>query len=82
MIHLCPKFYFRLKLTPLIFLLFFQFSLGQNTAIDSLNNLLSNETIVTQKFPLLEQIVTIASNTDLKKALVYARQAVKLNSTK
>ena len=78
MIHLCPKFYFRLKLTPLIFLLFFQFSLGQNTAIDSLNNLLSNETIVTQKFPLLEQIVTIASNTDLKKALVYARQAVKL----
>ncbi|WP_445738692.1 histidine kinase dimerization/phosphoacceptor domain -containing protein [Mariniflexile sp.] len=72
------RFFFILR-TVFIFLLFcFQCSFAQNASIDSLDLLLSKETKNSNKLELLEDIVTVASNTDLKKALIYARQAVTL----
>lgn len=72
------KFSFKLKIVFSLLLLFFQSSYAQNISIDSLNNLLLNETIDTKKLELFEEIVTVSSNTDFKQALTYARQAVKL----
>jgi hypothetical protein len=40
---LSSEFYFDLKFTPLILLLFFHFSFRQNTVLNSLYNLLSKE---------------------------------------
>jgi len=71
-------YFFKLNKAILFLLLCFQFSFSQNASIDSLNFLLSKETKVTHKLELLEEIVSIASNTDFKKALIYARQAIKL----
>lgn len=72
------KFSFKLKIVFSLLLLFFQSSYAQNISIDSLNNLLLNETIDTKKLELFEEIVTVSSNTNFKQALTYARQAVKL----
>lgn len=70
--------FFKLKKASFLMLLCFHFSYAQNTSIDSLNYLLSKETTDSKKLQLLEDIVTTASNTDFKKAIVYARMAVKL----
>tara|TARA_R110002050_G_scaffold11921_2_gene39589 strand:+ start:14003 stop:15925 length:1923 start_codon:yes stop_codon:yes gene_type:complete len=53
---------------------------GQNKSVDSLALLLSKETKNSAKLELLSAIVTIESDTDLKKALVYARQGATLSN--
>lgn len=67
----------KIKLASILLLVFCQISYTQITPIDSLNSLLASETIETKKLELFEQIVTTASNTNFKQALVYARRAVK-----
>ncbi len=71
-------FLFKLNKAILFFLLCFQLSFSQNVSIDSLNLLLSKETKDIHKLEILEEIVTIASESDFKIALTYAQQAVKL----
>ena len=65
-----------------IFLLFFlslQFAYGQKNPYDSLEHLLASEKTDTLKLNLLKQLVDIAFETDMEKALGYARQGVKLS---
>ncbi len=71
-------FFFKLKIVWLFTLLCVEFSFSQNATIDSLNVLFNKETNDAKKLKLLEDITTVAFNTDLKKAIVYARKAVKL----
>lgn len=70
--------FFKIKMAAFLLLFCFQSSYTQNASIDSLNNLLSKETKDIKKLEILEEIVTTASDIDFKKALVYARLAVKL----
>jgi two-component sensor histidine kinase len=72
------KIVVHIKIACFYLLLFCQFSYAQNTSLDSLNNLLLKESNETKKLELFEEIVTISSNSDFKKAIIYARKAVKL----
>ncbi|GGG57222.1 hypothetical protein GCM10010976_30080 [Bizionia arctica] len=59
---------------------------GQNYQIDSLSHLLQNEKDSPIKLELLEELVTVQSQSDFEKAIVFARQGVllsdKTNNTK
>ncbi|MGZ0016397.1 tetratricopeptide repeat-containing sensor histidine kinase [Yeosuana sp. AK3] len=65
-------------LTFFILSISFPLAYGQDTAIDSLKNLLSKEKNDSVKLELLSNIVTLESNSDFKKALIYAQQATTL----
>lgn len=66
------------KTASFLLLLCFKLCYTQNSSIDSLNLIFSKETKEVKKLQLLEEIVATASNTDFKKALVYARLAINL----
>ena len=76
---LIPKFtfFFKKNFITTVILLFSFVSMAQNSALDSLELLLSNEKNNSKTLALLEEIVATASNSDFKRALVYARKAVK-----
>ena len=76
---LIPKFtfFFKKNFITTVILLFSCVSMAQNSALDSLELLLSNEKNNSKTLALLEEIVATASNSDFKRALVYARKAVK-----
>ncbi|WP_188466362.1 tetratricopeptide repeat-containing sensor histidine kinase [Bizionia arctica] len=69
-----------------LFLLYMPFVSGQNYQIDSLSHLLQNEKDSPIKLELLEELVTVQSQSDFEKAIVFARQGVllsdKTNNTK
>jgi len=65
-------------LTFFILSISFPLAYGQDTAIDSLKNLLSKEKNDSVKLELLSNMVTLESNSDFKKALIYAQQATTL----
>lgn len=70
-------FWSKLNFALFLLLFCFQLSYSQNTTIDSLNYLISKETKEAKKLELFNEIVTTASSTDFKKAIIFARQAVK-----
>ena len=76
---LIPKFtfFFKKNFITTVILLFSCVSMAQNSALDSLELLLSNEKNNSKTLALLEEIIATASNSDFKRALVYARKAVK-----
>lgn len=78
MLYSSITYIFKLKIVFIPLCIYTSFSFSQNKSIDSLNNLLSKETVDVKKLELLEQIVATASNINLKEALIYARQSVKL----
>lgn len=78
MLNSSITYIFKLKIVFILLCLYTSFSFSQNKSIDSLNNLLSKETVDVKKLELLEQIVATASNINLKEALIYPRQSVKL----
>ncbi|TYA57488.1 tetratricopeptide repeat protein [Formosa maritima] len=57
----------------------YQFSFTQNQNIDSLFNLLQNEKDNNVKLQLLNELVTLQSQTDFKKALAYSSQGIFLS---
>jgi two-component sensor histidine kinase/Flp pilus assembly protein TadD len=68
----------KVKTASFLLLLMTQVLFAQEQTIDSLTQLLSKETKSSEKLELLSQIVTIESNSDFEKALVYARQGMTL----
>ncbi len=70
----------KVRITLLFIILLNQVGFSQNKSVDSLNLLLSKETVNSTKLEILRQIVSFESNSDLKKALVYARQGVTLSN--
>ncbi|MCF8272570.1 MAG: tetratricopeptide repeat protein [Flavobacteriaceae bacterium] len=70
----------KVRITFLVIILLNQVIFSQNKTVDSLNILLSKETVKSNKLELLSKIVGIESNTDLKRALVYARQGILLSN--
>ena len=67
------------KFLLIILLLCFQFTFSQNQKIDSLANLLQNEKDYRIKLKLLSELVTLQSQTDFEKAIVYSRQGITLS---
>ncbi|MEO8109644.1 MAG: histidine kinase dimerization/phosphoacceptor domain -containing protein [Ginsengibacter sp.] len=61
-----------------VVLLFVHFTHGQNNPYDSLEHLLASEKADTNKLSLLKQLTDIAFESDMAKALLYARQGVQL----
>lgn len=61
-----------------IVLIFVHFTHGQNNPYDSLEHLLASEKVDTNKLSLLKQLTDIAFESDMAKALLYARQGVQL----
>lgn len=80
MLYLTFISHIKVRITLLFIILFNQVYFSQNKSVDSLNLLLSKETVNSTKLEILSQIVSFESNTDLKKALVYARQGVTLSN--
>jgi hypothetical protein len=60
----------KVRITFLVIILLNQVIFSQNKTVDSLNILLSKETVKSNKLELLSKIVGIESNTDLKRAFV------------
>lgn len=70
----------KVRITFLVIIILNQVIFSQNKTVDSLNISLSKETVIGNKLELLNKIVGIESNTDLKRALVYARQGILLSN--
>jgi two-component sensor histidine kinase len=62
----------------LFFIFLFQITIAQNTALSVLEENLQAEKNVTKKLEIINDIVAIYFNTDMRQALVYAKQGVAL----
>ncbi|PWI30384.1 histidine kinase [Flavobacteriaceae bacterium LYZ1037] len=70
--------YFRVVLL-MVFLFFMPFIFGQNPQIDSLSNVLQNETDSSIKLELINKIANLEFQNNFEKSIVYARQGVALS---